>query len=111
MTDLSPLAIWALVAGMALANFAERFVPLALVSRIALPKPVLRWLSFVPIAVMGALVAPQVLTPGGRFVPPLTSPSLYAAVLTAITYRLTKSFLGSTVVGMGAFVVLRALLG
>ena len=111
MSELTPTAIWALVIGMAVVNFAERFIPLAVVSRMALPKPVLRWLSFVPIAVMGALVAPQLLTPNGEWVSPVSSPWLWAGIVTAVTYHLTRSFLGSTVAGMAAFVILRALLG
>ena len=56
MSSVSPTVVWGLIIGMAAINFAERFVPMALVSRLELPRPVLRWLSYVPIAVMGSLV-------------------------------------------------------
>jgi branched-subunit amino acid transport protein len=95
---------------MAAVNFVIRFAPIATLSRTSLPRPLLRWLSFVPISVMGALVASEVLRPRGQWQPPLTNPGLYAAILTAVVFKLTRSFLGSTVAGMVAYVALRALL-
>lgn len=101
----------AVIVGMAIINFALRFAPLALLSRMTLPQPVLRWLSFIPISVMGALVANEVLRPGGSWQAPVTNPSLYAAVITMLVFRFTRSFLGATIAGMASFVALSALLG
>jgi branched-subunit amino acid transport protein len=111
MSSVSPTVVWALIIGMAVINFAERFVPMALVSRLELPRPVLRWLSYVPIAVMGSLFATQVLMPNGTFLQPWSSPWVWAALLTAAVYYKTCSFLGATVAGMAGFVVLSRLLG
>ena len=108
--EVPAVTIWAVIVGMAALNYAVRFPPIALVSRLDLPAPVLRWLSFVPIAVMGALVASEVLRPGGAWVNPLTSPGLYAAIVTALVFRSTRSFLGATVAGMASFVLLQRLL-
>jgi branched-subunit amino acid transport protein len=96
------------VIGMATVNFTVRFLPLAILSRLDLPRPMLRWLSFIPISVMGALVASEVLRPQGQWRPPLTNPGLWAALLTALVFRLTRSFLGATLVGVLSYVVLRA---
>jgi len=109
--DVSQAAILAVIAGMAATNFAIRFTPIAVLSRTRLPSPVLRWLSFVPISVMGALVASEVLRPGGQWRAPLGNPGLYAAVLTALVFRFSRSFLGATVSGITTFVLLRAVLG
>lgn len=109
-TDISQTAIWTVIVGMGLANFAVRFVPMAIVSRMELPKPIMRWLSFVPVSVMGALVAGEVLRPNNAWVNPLTSPSVYAAIVTALTFRFSRSFLGATVAGMASFVALQRLL-
>jgi branched-subunit amino acid transport protein len=70
----------------------------------------MRWLSFVPIAVMGTLVAGEVFRPQGEFAPPLTGPHLWASAITAAIYWRSRSFLGATLSGMIAFVALRALL-
>jgi len=106
-SDVLQVTIWAVVVGMAVLNFLVRFVPIAVVSRIDLPKPVARWLSFVPISVMGALVAGEVLRPNGVWGNPFTGANLYAAIITALVFRYTRSFLGATIAGMASFVVLQ----
>lgn len=108
---MSDAAIWTVVVGMAVLNFAIRFLPIAAISRIALPRPVTRWLQFIPVSVMGALVANTVVRPGGLFVTPWDNPWLLATAMTAFAYRFTRSFLGATIIGMASFVVIRALLG
>ena len=106
-SDISQITIWTVIVGMALLNFAVRFAPMAIVSRINLPAPVARWLSFVPIAVMGALVSSEVLRPDGSWANPVTGPNVYAAIVTALVFRFTRSFLGATVAGMASFVILQ----
>ena len=109
-TDISQAVIWGVVVGMAVANFGVRYAPIALVSRVQLPKPVMRWLSFVPVSVMGALVAGEVLRPSGVWTNPLAGASLYAAIITGLTFHFSRSFLGATVAGMASFVALQHLL-
>lgn len=108
---MSDTFIWTVIVGMALANFLLRFLPIAIVSRIDLPDPLLRWFSFIPASVMGALVALEILRPGGAWVDPVSSPYFWAALPTAVVYLRTRSFLGATLAGMVSFVALRALLG
>ena len=108
---MSSQYIWTIIVLMAVANFLVRFPPIAIVSRMRLPEPLTRWLGFVPAAVMGSLVAGEVLRPGGEYALTLSSPYLLAAVPTAIVYIKTRSFVGATLAGMLFFVVLRALLG
>jgi len=109
--EVSQATIWAVIVGMAVTNFVIRALPIAALSRRSLPDWMLRWLSFVPISVMGALVASEVLRPGGVWQAPLTNPGVYAALLTALVFRFSRSFLGATLTGIVAFVALRALLG
>lgn len=105
---LSPSVIWAVIGGMFVANLAVRFVPLAVVTRLRLPEPVMRWLSYVPVSVMGALVASEVLRPGGDFAAPWASPWFVAGSLaSALVFWKSRSFLGATTAGMVVFVVLR----
>jgi branched-subunit amino acid transport protein len=110
MNSASQTTIWGVIVGMAALNYAVRYPPIAIVSRMELPRPIMRWLSFIPIAVMGALISGEVLRPAGRWVNPVSSPSLYAALVTAIVFKLTRSFLGATVAGMASFVVLQRLI-
>ncbi len=108
---MSATVIWGVIIGMAFLNFLIRFVPIAAISRVELPAPVLRWLQFIPVSVMGALVANTVVRPTGQFVAPWSNPWLLACAVTALAYRITRSFLGATVIGMLSFVVIQALLG
>lgn len=108
--SLSQATIWGVIVGMAILNYAVRFPPIAIVSRMDLPRPIMRWLSFIPIAVMGALVASEVLRPAGQWSNPLTSPSVYAAVITGLVFKHTRSFLGATVAGMASYVALQRVL-
>ena len=86
-------------------------MPVTIVSRLQLPRPVERWLSFVPVAVLATIVTSEVLLPEGSLLPPLGNPYLLAAVPTALVYSRWKSFIWSVVVGILAFLAFRALLG
>lgn len=108
---MSEHIIWGVIIAMAIANFIVRFVPIAAISRVELPRPVMRWLSFVPVSVMGSLVAGEVLRPGGNLLSPWHNPYLMAALPTALVYYKTRSFLGATLAGMLVFVALRAIVG
>jgi branched-subunit amino acid transport protein len=107
---MSPVLIWGLIAGMAVTNFVIRATPISVMSRLDLPQPVRRWLGYVPVSVMAAIVAVQVLRPADRLDLSLTNHYLLAAVPTALVYRFTRSFLGATAAGMLTFLALRYLL-
>lgn len=108
---MSPQLAWGLIIGMAVSNIVIRGIPIALLSHLELPEPVQRWLGYVPVSVMAAIVATQVLRPGGEWMLVPDNPYLLAAVPTAIVYRFTRSFLGATATGMVSFLALRYLLG
>jgi branched-subunit amino acid transport protein len=108
---VSAALVWGVIGGMALTNILMRGVPILLLSRLRLPAVAERWLSYVPVCVMSAIVATSVLRPGGAWLAPLHNPYLLAAVPTALVYRFSRSFLGATVAGVVAFLALRYLLG
>ena len=107
---MNPTLIWGLIAGMAITNFVVRAVPISVMSRLDLPAGVRRWLGYIPVSVMAAIVAVQVLRPDGRLQISLTNPYLLAALPTALVYKFTRSFLGATVAGVLAFLAFRYLL-
>jgi len=115
MSDaLSHTLIWTVIVGMALTNFTLRFVPMAVLSRMKMPDPVMRWLEFIPISVMGALFAKEVLLPAfdaTSTIPLFLNPGIYGGLGAMITFRLTKSFMISSLAGMAIYVALRFLLG
>lgn len=103
--------VWAAVLGMGLTNYAVRFIPMALLARLELPRTVQRWLSFIPVSVMAALVVGEVLRPDGQWLPPLQNPYLFAVIPTALVYHKWRSFLGTTVAGILFYLAFRGILG
>lgn len=103
--------MWGLAIAMAITNLVFRLGPIALLSRVRMPLAVERWLSFVPASVMSALVATEILHPGGRWMLPWQNIYVFAAIPTALVYWKTKSFLGASVTGMVAFLALRYFVG
>jgi branched-subunit amino acid transport protein len=103
--------IWAAIAGMAVTTYALRALPITVLSRLRIPRPLERWLSYVPVSVMAALVASEVARPDGHWLPPLSNAYLMAAVPTGLVYYFTKSLLGATLAGVACFLAFRALLG
>jgi len=51
---------------MSLVTFVPRVLPVLLLARRTLPEPVERWLSYVPVAVLAALLAPSLFAPTGE---------------------------------------------
>lgn len=103
---------WALlIAGMTLVTFGPRVFPLLFLHRRTLPELVLRWLSFIPVAILAALLAPSLASPEGRL--DLTGGNLHllAAVPTAVVAALSRRNLFlSALVGMASLVLLRRFL-
>jgi branched-subunit amino acid transport protein len=112
--DLTPTLIWTVIVGMALTNFTFRFTPMVILSQIKLPDPVMRWLGFIPISVMGALFAKEILLPAfdvAQGIPLYVNPGIYGGVGAMLVFRLTKSFMISSIAGIAVYVAMRFLLG
>lgn len=108
---MSHAYIWAAIAGMAVTTYLLRALPITVLSRLHIPRPVERWLSYVPVSVMAALVAGEVFRPNDRWLPLAHNPYLLAALPTGAVYYFTRSLLGATLAGIVCFLAFRALLG
>ncbi|HEY3363699.1 MAG TPA: AzlD domain-containing protein [Symbiobacteriaceae bacterium] len=102
--------IFALFVGMALVTYLPRMLPLVVLSRFKLPPLVLRWLSFVPVSVLAALLAKELLVSGGKLALPPAHPQLLAAVPAFVVAIWTRSLMGTVVAGMAAMALLRLIL-
>ena len=100
-----------LILGMALVTFAVRYPPLALVGRLELPERVIRALRYVPVAVLTAIIVPAVLMPQGELDLRLENAYLIAALTAVVVSWRTKNLLLTIVIGMGVFLVWRAVMG
>lgn len=99
----------ALILGMALVTYLPRMLPVVVLSRFRLPPLLLRWLAYVPVAVLSALLAGELLMQGGRPALPPAHPHLLAAVPAAAVAVLTRSLLGTVLAGVAAMALLRAI--
>jgi len=99
-----------IIAGASLVTVLPRVLPLVLLSRVQLPNWAMRWLSFVPVAVMAALVGQDVLAAEGQLAPPHQNAELIAALPTFAAALLTRSLLVTVVAGVVSMMALRFLM-
>lgn len=91
--------VWLTIIALAAATFATRLSFIGLLAHVELPLLVQRALSFVPPAILAAIIAPQVF-PVVQELPTLDSPRLIAALIAfAVAFR-TRSTLATVCVGM-----------
>lgn len=89
------------IVGMMLVTYIPRVAPvLALASR-TLPEPVVRWLSFVPTAVLSAMLFPSLLLKENSFDFSGENYFFWAAIPAFLLAWRTKSFFGTVALGMG----------
>lgn len=97
-----------LIIGMMLAAFLARYPALALVGRVRLPERVLRGLRFVPVAMLSAIIAPELLIRDNN--PALTFANAYLIgdlVALLVAWR-WGNLLAAILAGMGRFMLWRA---
>lgn len=97
------------IVGMCLVTLIPRVTPITLLAGRELPPLLTRWLSFVPVSVLAALVAPELLLADGRL--NLTGDNLFliATVPTLLICWYKKgSLFGALAVGMGTVALIRS---
>lgn len=99
------LEIMVLIAGMTAVTFLPRFLPLALFSRWPVSGCWRVMLSFLPVAILSAIVFPAIM-PAAENGLALEAPLLLAALAVFIYARWRKNLWGSVLVGMGSYWVL-----
>lgn len=105
MTAPSDLTIWAMIFGLAAATYLLRVSFLGLIGGRRLPPAVLRGLSFVPVTVLPALVAPAVFTDqAGAF--DLDPAKLVPAAVTVGVGMAGRSLLPALLAGLAAWALM-----
>lgn len=101
--------IFLIIVGAALVTFIPRVVPLMLLSRITIPEWGMRWLNYVPVAVMSALIAQELFIEDGGFQALSTNVELIASIPTFWVAVKTRSLLGTVITGILSLMLLRLL--
>jgi branched-subunit amino acid transport protein len=91
-----------LVLACALVTAVPRVLPLVLLSRFSLPQWLLDWLRFVPVAVLAALTAIEVLMPGGKALA-LHPPALLAIAAAFAVAMRTRGLLAPAAAGVALY--------
>lgn len=94
-----------LVLACALATAVPRVLPLVLLSRFSLPQWLLDWLRFVPVAVLAALTAIEVLMPGGKALA-FHPPALLAIAAAFAVAAWTRGLLAPAAAGVALYWIL-----
>lgn len=92
---------------MALVTWLPRVLPLVIFSRMSLPAWALRFLNHVPVAVMAALLAQELLITDDSLVPLTSNLKLIAAIPTFLVGILTRSLMGTVLTGIISLMLLR----
>lgn len=96
-----------IIMGASIVTLIPRVVPLMVLSRMQLPDWGMRWLSYVPVSVMAALVGQELLMTNGELSSLLGNLELWAALPTFAVAIFTRSLLGTVVVGIFSIMLLR----
>lgn len=89
-----------LVIGMGLVTYIPRWFPLFFLSRRELPSWLKEWLDLIPVAILSALVLPEILTAGDPRHLEWLHPRLWVAVPTFLIALKTRSLGGTVLAGM-----------
>ena len=100
---------WLIVLGMGVVTFAIRMSMILGSGRLTISEPLRRALRFAPAAVLSAIIAPELLQPGGGLDLSLANERLLAGLLAIIVAWRTDSMIWTVVIGMGALWLLQAI--
>lgn len=101
------MTLWIVMLALGVITFAIRFSFIAMLERINLPRNFHRALRFVPIAVLSAIIAPELGLSNNAFAITPTNPRLVAGILATFVAYKTKSVVWTITAGMVVFWLLR----
>ncbi|MBT2648919.1 AzlD domain-containing protein [Bacillus sp. ISL-34] len=99
--------ILAVILGASIVTFIPRVVPLMLLSKMQIPKWGIDWLKHVPVAVMAALLAQELLLSEQVFSIKDNALNLAAALPAFLVAIFTRSLLGTVMIGVLSLMILR----
>ena len=103
--------IWLVMIIAGLATFATQLSFILLLHRIRVPDWFRRGLRFVPMAVLSAIILPELTSPHGSLFLTWRNPQLLAGMVAILVAWRTKNVLLTIAVGMAALLIFQAVLG
>ncbi|MCE5204134.1 MAG: AzlD domain-containing protein [Coriobacteriales bacterium] len=100
-----------LIVAMAVVTYVTRVSLIGVARQFELHPLLIRALEYVPVAILAALVFPVVVAPSRRLALPFTNAYVWAALVTAVTFMVTKRQVPAIMLGVGGLVIARALSG
>jgi branched-subunit amino acid transport protein len=85
---------------MALVTYIPRFVPLFLFSKANLPKWFIKWLKYIPVGVLSAILAPSILMRENQLNFSIHNPFLLSAILCFIVAAISKNIFLTVLIGI-----------
>ncbi|PDY54786.1 MULTISPECIES: AzlD domain-containing protein [Bacillus cereus group] len=101
--------VFLIILGSAIVTFIPRVVPLMVLSRFELPEWTMRWLNYVPISVIAALIGQEIFIHDGKIASLTNNIELCAAIPTFFIAIKTRSLLGTVLGGIISIIILRFL--
>jgi branched-subunit amino acid transport protein len=93
---------------MAAVTYLPRLLPILLLSRRTLPGAIQRWLSYVPVAVLAALLAPALFAPVGQLNLSVTeNPAFWVSIPVFAVAFITRNLFVTVIVGMALIALFR----
>lgn len=99
--------IWLIMLSLGLLTFATRLSFILMLDRLSLPRNLQRALHFVPIAVLSAIIAPELVYSNNVLAPFPANPRLLAGLVATLVAFKTKSVIWTISAGMLVFWLLR----
>jgi branched-subunit amino acid transport protein len=105
------MSLWLVIIFAGLLTFGTRLSFILLLDRIKVPDWFRRGLRFVPVAVLSAIILPELTTRNAVLDLSMRNPQLYAGALAILVAWRTKNVLLTISVGMAALLIFQAVLG
>ncbi|MBN2047089.1 MAG: AzlD domain-containing protein [Anaerolineaceae bacterium] len=106
---MDPTTQFLTILGMSAVTAVPRVLPLVALSSVKLPDFLTRWLSYVPIAVLAAMLFPAILMPEGEFALNPQNEYLWVSLPCALLAWKTKNLYAPVLLGVVLIALLRLL--
>ncbi|NLY40851.1 MAG: AzlD domain-containing protein [Desulfovibrionales bacterium] len=99
--------IFLTIIGMMVVTYIPRALPALTLARRTLPENMIRWLGYIPVSVLSAMLVPSLFITERGFDLSVRNVFLWAAVPTFVVCWKTGSFVGAVATGMGCVALWR----